>query len=194
MYTFGGKYLQFWGEIYHLDVYFCLFLTKKSEICKIIHIFNAIFDHIPGKIHIFSSLASDYRHTCLLCLAKLVMIVWNELMSNFKESVHLNSMRSWLCFFKYSSMWTPRQFFSLCNRTTWNVVVNSRNSVLKVFNNVSEWYNHELTMLRQVYFALPEQNKPVLALLIHDIPWRIHCWIPFNNNKTKLLHFCSNQN
>ena len=34
--------------MYHLDVYFCLFLTKKSEMCKIIHIFDAIFDHIPG--------------------------------------------------------------------------------------------------------------------------------------------------
>ena len=33
---------------------------------------------------------------------------------------------------------------------------------------------------------LPEQNKPVLALLIHDIPRQIglHCWILFNNDKT----------
>ena len=31
IFTFGGKYLQFWGEMYHLDVYFCLFLTKMSE-------------------------------------------------------------------------------------------------------------------------------------------------------------------
>ena len=41
-----GKSLQFWGEIYHLDEYFALFLTKISEICKIIHIFDTIFDHI----------------------------------------------------------------------------------------------------------------------------------------------------
>ena len=34
---------------------------------------------------------------------------------------------------------------------------------------------HELTTLRRVYCELPEQNKPVLALLIHDIPQRIHC-------------------
>ena len=31
---------------------------------------------------------------------------------------------------------------------------------------------HELTTQRQVYFARPSQNKPVLALLIHDIPLR----------------------
>ena len=39
---------------------------------------------------------------------------------------------------------------------------------------------HELTTLWRIY----EQNKPVLALLIHDIPRRLHCWILFNNDKT----------
>ena len=37
---------------------------------------------------------------------------------------------------------------------------------------------HELIALRRVYFARaakPEPNKLVLALLIHDIPRRIHC-------------------
>ena len=29
--AFGGKYLQFWGEIYHLDGYFGLFLPNISE-------------------------------------------------------------------------------------------------------------------------------------------------------------------
>ena len=43
---------------------------------------------------------------------------------------------------------------------------------------------HELTMLRQVYFAY----KPVLALLIHDNPRRILCLILFNTDKTKFLH------
>ena len=38
-----GNNCNFEGK-YHLDVYFCLFLTKQSEICKIIHIFDAIFD------------------------------------------------------------------------------------------------------------------------------------------------------
>ena len=45
---------------------------------------------------------------------------------------------------------------------------------------------HELTTLRRVYLlraAKTEQNKPVLALLIHEIPRRIHCWILFNNDK-----------
>ena len=30
-FPYGGKSLQFWGEIYHLDGYFCLFLTNISE-------------------------------------------------------------------------------------------------------------------------------------------------------------------
>ena len=44
------------------------------------------------------------------------------------------------------------------------------------FKNVSDWY-HQLT-LRWVYFARAS-----------FIPRRIHCWILFNNDKTKLLHF-----
>ena len=31
IWAFRGKYLQFWGEIYHLDGYFGLFLTTNSE-------------------------------------------------------------------------------------------------------------------------------------------------------------------
>ena len=30
-FAFGGKYLQFWEEIYHLDRYIGLFLPKKYE-------------------------------------------------------------------------------------------------------------------------------------------------------------------
>ena len=43
---------------------------------------------------------------------------------------------------------------------------------------------HELTTLRQV--SEGSLNKPVLALLIHDIPQvpqRKHCWILFNHDK-----------
>ena len=50
--AFGGKYLQFWGEI---DGYFGLFLPTNSKHLWKIHIFDAIFDHIPGKFRIFSS-------------------------------------------------------------------------------------------------------------------------------------------
>ena len=34
--------------------------------------------------------------------------------------------------------------------------------------------------------------NPFLALLIHDIPRQIHCWILFNNGNMKLLHSYSN--
>ena len=62
-----GK-LCFWRDIiailrghssFNLDGNVCLFLTKISEICKIFHIFDNIFDHIPVKFCIFSSLSEE---------------------------------------------------------------------------------------------------------------------------------------
>ena len=45
------------------------------------------------------------------------------------------------------------------------------------------WINNAKTgLFCEGSFA--EQNKPALALLIHDIPQQIHCWILFNNDKT----------
>ena len=56
--AFGGKYLWFWGEIYHLDGYFDLFLTKKYlKICKKLTFLMQTLTFIPGKFGIFSSLA-----------------------------------------------------------------------------------------------------------------------------------------
>ena len=59
MWNFGhlipGKFC-FWREMYHLDGYVGLFLITMFEICKIIQIFDAIFDHIPGKcLHLLSA-------------------------------------------------------------------------------------------------------------------------------------------
>ena len=45
-FAFGGKYLQFWGEIYHLDGYFDLFLPKISKNLLKYQIFKEMFDHI----------------------------------------------------------------------------------------------------------------------------------------------------
>ena len=55
-FAFRGKSLQFWGKIYHLDGYSGLFLTQMSEICQIIHSFDEICDHIPGKCCTLSSI------------------------------------------------------------------------------------------------------------------------------------------
>ena len=40
-----------------------------------------------------------------------------------------------------------------------------------------------------VYHECPTKINPSLALLIHDIPRRIHCCNPFNNDKIKFYFY-----
>ena len=70
----------------------------------------------------------------------------------------------------------------------WNPLTNLRNFTID-FQFL--WRFLALTKVRRALWNTPQpsQNKPSLALLIHDIPQRIHRWILFNNDKTKLLHF-----
>ena len=49
---------------------------------------------------------------------------------------------------------------------------------------------HELTTLRRVYFAtarLPEESKPVLALLIHDYTMTNTLLNPFQQRQNKVI-------
>ena len=76
-----------------------------------------------------------------------------------------------------------------CRQTAVGICSQLRSGVVYRFRSGISWINHAKMGL---YCVKPKQNKPVLALLIHDIPQQIHCWIPFNNDKMKLLHSYSN--
>ena len=56
-----------------------------------------------------------------------------------------------------------------------------------MFRSGLSWINNAKTIFLCVGMAVPEQNKPVLALLIHDI---YH--VKYIVDKTKLLHSYSN--
>ena len=67
-----GKFLLFWGEMYHLDWYFCPFLTKNSEKCINSFFWQKFWPYSLEIQHFFSALP-------LILLRKFVCFCYYKL-------------------------------------------------------------------------------------------------------------------